>query len=184
MIKTVEWTSEGVRMLDQRLLPTEEKYLMLRSYEEIADAIKKMVVRGAPAIGITAAMGLALGANQSVGTSVADLEFDFKHMCKVMEATRPTAVNLFWAVERMRIALLQAKTETADVELVKKRLVEEALAIFNEDIESNRALGKFGGELIADGATVLTHCNAGALATAGDYGTALGVIRGAIDAGK
>jgi methylthioribose-1-phosphate isomerase len=184
MIKTIEWTNEGVRMLDQRLLPTEEKYLMLRSYEEIADAIKKMIVRGAPAIGISAAMGLALGANQSVGTSVADLEYDFKFMCKVMEATRPTAVNLFWAVERMRGALAKAKTETHDVEEIKKRLVSEAQAIFNEDIASNRALGKFGGELIADGATVLTHCNAGALATAGDYGTALGVVRGAIDAGK
>ncbi|MDX6557073.1 MAG: methylthioribose-phosphate isomerase [Blastocatellia bacterium] len=184
MIKTVEWTNEGVRMLDQRLLPTEEKYLMLRSYEEVADAIKKMVVRGAPAIGVSAAMGLALGASQSVGTSVADLEYDFKYMAKVMGATRPTAVNLFWAIERMRTALLKAKTETTNVEEIKKRLVSEALAIFNEDLESNRALGKFGGELIADGATVLTHCNAGALATAGDYGTALGVIRGAIDAGK
>jgi methylthioribose-1-phosphate isomerase len=184
MIKTVEWTNEGVRMLDQRLLPTEEKYLMLRSYEEIADAIKKMVVRGAPAIGVSAAMGLALGANQSVGTSVADLEYDFKFMCKVMEATRPTAVNLFWAVERMRGALAKAKADTHDVEEIKKRLTREALAIFDEDIASNRALGKFGGELIADGSTVLTHCNAGALATAGDYGTALGVVRGAIDAGK
>jgi methylthioribose-1-phosphate isomerase len=184
MIKTVEWTNEGVRMLDQRLLPTEEKYLMLRSYEEIADAIKKMVVRGAPAIGVSAAMGLALGANQSVGMSIADLEYDFRFMCKVMEGTRPTAVNLFWAVERMRGALQKAKAETHDVDEVKKRLISEALAIFDEDIASNRALGKFGGELIADGATVLTHCNAGALATAGDYGTALGVIRGAIDAGK
>ena len=184
MIKTVEWTKEGVRMLDQRLLPTEEKYLTLRSYEEVADAIKKMIVRGAPAIGISAAMGLALGASQSVGTSVADLEYDFKFMCKVMERTRPTAVNLFWAVERMRGVISKAKTETHDVEEIKKRLVNEALAIFNEDIESNRALGRFGGELLADGATVLTHCNAGALATAGDYGTALGVIRGAIDAGK
>lgn len=184
MIKTVEWTSEGVRMLDQRLLPTEEKYLMLRSYEEVADAIKKMIVRGAPAIGVSAAMGLALGANQSVGTSIADLEYDFRFMCKVMEATRPTAVNLFWAVERMRGALAKAKTETRNVDEVRKRLTAEALAIFQEDIASNRALGKFGGELIADGATVLTHCNAGALATAGDYGTALGVIRGAIDAGK
>jgi methylthioribose-1-phosphate isomerase len=119
-----------------------------------------------------------------MGTSVADLEFDFKFMCQVMEATRPTAVNLFWAVERMRGALVKAKGETKNVEEIKQRLVSEALAIFNEDIASNRALGKFGGELIADGATVLTHCNAGALATAGDYGTALGVIRGAIDAGK
>jgi methylthioribose-1-phosphate isomerase len=184
MIKTVEWTKEGVRMLDQRLLPTEEKYLILRSYEEVADAIKRMVVRGAPAIGVSAAMGLALGASQSVGTSVADLEYDFKYMAKVMEETRPTAVNLFWAIERMRAALLKGKAETNNVEEIKQRLVSEALAIFNEDIASNRALGKFGGELIADGATVLTHCNAGALATAGDYGTALGVIRGAIDAGK
>ncbi len=185
MIKTVEWTSEGVRMLDQRLLPTEEKYLTLCSYEEVADAIKQMVVRGAPAIGVSAAMGLALGASQSVGTSVADLEFDFKHMCKVMAATRPTAINLFWAIERMRDVIAKAKAEKMrDVEEVKKRLIQEAQAIFQEDIEANRALGRFGGELIPDGATVLTHCNAGALATAGDYGTALGVIRGARDAGK
>lgn len=184
MIKTIEWTSEGVRMLDQRLLPTEEKYLMLRSYEEIAEAIRNMSVRGAPAIGVSAAMGLALGASQSVGTSVADLEFDFDYMCEVMNATRPTAVNLFWAIERMRRVFKQAGSETTDVGEIKGRLVEEAKAIFNDDITSNRALGKFGGELLADGATVLTHCNAGALATAGDYGTALGVIRGARDAGK
>ena len=172
-------------MLDQRLLPTEEKYLMLRSYEEVADAIRAMIVRGAPAIGVSAAMGLALGASQSVGTSVADLEFDFRHMCKVMESTRPTAVNLFWAVERMRGVITQAKAEKiTDVEEIKNRLTREAQAIFAEDIQSNRALGKFGGELIPDGATVLTHCNAGALATAGDYGTALGVVRGAIEAGK
>src|SRR4029077_8811544 len=169
MIKTVEWTNEGVRMLDQRLLPTEEKYLILRSYEEVADAIKKMVVRGAPAIGISAARGLALGASQSVGTSVADLEYDFKFMCKVMEATRPTAVNLFWAVERMRGALQRAKADTHDVEEIKKRLTTEALAIFDEDIASNRALGKFGGELIADGSIVLTQRNESVLATARIY---------------
>ena len=185
MIKTVEWTKEGVRMLDQRILPNEEKYLILRSYEEVADAIKKMVVRGAPAIGVSAAMGLALGASQSVGTSVADLEFDFKFMCEVMAATRPTAVNLFWAIERMRGVIAKAKSEKVrDVEDIKQRLIDEAILIYNEDIEANRAIGLFGGKLIPDGATVLTHCNAGALATAGDYGTALGVIRGAIDAGK
>jgi methylthioribose-1-phosphate isomerase len=185
MIKTVEWTNEGVRMLDQRILPNEEKYLMLRSYEEVADAIKKMVVRGAPAIGVSAAMGLALGASQSVGTSVADLEFDFKFMCQVMAATRPTAVNLFWAIERMRGIIAKAKSENVrDVEEIKQKLIEEALLIYNEDIEANRAIGLFGGKLIPDGATVLTHCNAGALATAGDYGTALGVVRGAIAAGK
>ena len=184
MIKTVEWTGEGVRMLDQRILPTEEKYLMLRSYEEVAEAIKKMVVRGAPAIGVSAAMGLALGASQSVGTAIADLEYDFDYMCEVMSRTRPTAVNLFWAIERMRDCFRRAKAETTDVEDVKRRLISEAQRIFDEDIQANRKLGRFGGELIPDGATVLTHCNAGALATAGDYGTALGVIRGARDAGK
>jgi methylthioribose-1-phosphate isomerase len=184
MIKTVEWTNEGIRMLDQRLLPSEEKYLMLRSYEEVAEAIKKMVVRGAPVIGVSAAMGLALGASQSVGTSVADLEDDFSYMCQVMSQTRPTAVNLFWAIERMRVRFNREKGKTTEVEKIKDGLIEEALAIFREDIEANRALGRFGAELIADGDTVLTHCNAGALATAGDYGTALGVIRGARDAGK
>lgn len=184
MIKTVEWTSEGIRMIDQRLLPNEEKYLMLRSWEEVAQAITKMVVRGAPAIGVSAAMGLALGATQSVGMSVADLEDDFSYMCQVMSQTRPTAVNLFWAIERMRDTFRREKTTTEDTKKIKARLVDEALAIFREDIESNRAIGRFGAELIADGDTVLTHCNAGALATAGDYGTALGVIRGARDAGK
>jgi methylthioribose-1-phosphate isomerase len=184
MIKTVEWTSEGIRMIDQRLLPNEEKYLMLRSWEEVAEAIRKMIVRGAPAIGVSAAMGLALGASQSVGMSVADLEDDFTYMCQVMSQTRPTAVNLFWAIERMRETFRREKATTEDTKKIKARLVDEALAIFREDIESNRAIGRFGAELIADGDTVLTHCNAGALATAGDYGTALGVIRGARDAGK
>ncbi len=171
-------------MIDQRLLPNEEKYLMLRSWEEVAQAITKMVVRGAPAIGVSAAMGLALGASQSVGMSVADLEDDFSYMCQVMSQTRPTAVNLFWAIERMRDRFRREKATTEDTKKLKAHLVDEALAIFREDIESNRAIGRFGAELIADGDTVLTHCNAGALATAGDYGTALGVIRGARDAGK
>ena len=184
MIKTVEWTNEGVRMIDQRLLPTEEKYLMLRSYEEVAEAIKKMVVRGAPAIGVSAAFGLALGASQSVGTSIADLEDDFSYMCEVMGKTRPTAVNLFWAIERMKAAFNREKATTENVEELKAKLVAEAKAIFKEDLEANRSIGRYGEPLIPDGATVLTHCNAGALATAGDYGTALGVIRGARDAGK
>jgi methylthioribose-1-phosphate isomerase len=184
MIKTVEWTKDGVRMLDQRLLPSQETYLTLRSHDEVAEAIRKMVIRGAPAIGVAAAMGIALGASQSVGTSVADLEDDLEYICDVMAKTRPTAVNLFWAIERMRAAFKRAKGETSDVEAIKKMLVNEALAIFEEDIAANRAIGKHGGPLIPDGATVLTHCNAGALATAGDYGTALGVVRGARDAGK
>jgi methylthioribose-1-phosphate isomerase len=184
MIKTIEWTKDGIKMLDQRLLPSEETYLMLRSYDEVADAIRKMVVRGAPAIGVSAAMGIALGASQSVGTSVADLEDDLTYICDVMSKTRPTAVNLFWAIERMRAAFNREKARTNNVEEVKQRLVTEALAIFQEDLDANRAIGLHGSPLIPDGATVLTHCNAGALATAGDYGTALGVIRGARDAGK
>ena len=184
MIKTVEWTPEGVRMIDQRQLPTEEKYLLFRSADEVADAIKQMVVRGAPAIGIAAAMGIAVGLQQAVATTAADLQDDFDYMCDVMSRTRPTAVNLFWAIERMRTAFRRAAAETNDAEEIKRRMVVEAQAIFAEDIASNRALGRFGGELLPDGATVLTHCNAGALATAGDYGTALGVIRGARDAGK
>lgn len=184
MIKPVEWAADGIIMLDQRLLPAEERYLKLRSYEEVADAIRQMVVRGAPAIGIAAAMGIALGLKQSVGTSVADLEEDFEYICETMSRTRPTAVNLFWAIERMRAAFQKAKSETSDVEEIKQRLIAEARAIHEEDLAANRAIGRFGAELIPDGATVLTHCNAGALATGGDYGTALGVVRGARDAGK
>lgn len=171
-------------MIDQRLLPNEEKYLMLRSWDEVAEAIKKMVVRGAPAIGVSAAMGLALGASQSVGMSSADLEDDFSYMADVMGQTRPTAVNLFWAIERMRDALKRAKAKTSNVDEIKNALVDEAQKIFKEDIEANRAIGRYGADLLEDNSTVLTHCNAGALATAGDYGTALGVIRGARDAGK
>src|SRR6202171_5565427 len=171
-------------MIDQRLLPTEEKYLTLRSCDEVADAIRTMVVRGAPAIGVSAAMGLALGAKQFVGSSVADLAFDFDYLCETMSKTRPTAVNLFWAIERMRQTFNQTKSRTQDLSEIKKALVAEAQKIFQEDLAANRTLGRFGAELIADGDTVLTHCNAGALATAGDYGTALGVIRGARDAGK
>ena len=137
MIKTVEWTKDGIRMLDQRLLPSEETYLMLRSYEEVAEAIKKMVIRGAPAIGVAAAMGIALGASQSVGTSVADLDDDLQYICEVMGKTRPTAVNLFWAIERMRRAFEKNK-HLKDVEQVKKILVDEALAIFDEDITDDQ----------------------------------------------
>ena len=184
MIKTVEWTDEGVIMIDQRLLPTEEKYLTLRSCDEVADAIRTMVVRGAPAIGVSAAMGLALGAKQSRGATVAALESDFAGLCETMSTTRPTAVNLFWAIERMRETFNRVKARTQELPEIRQALIDEALQIFQEDIKANRAIGHFGAELIADGDTILTHCNAGALATAGDYGTALGVVRGARDAGK
>src|SRR5436189_709101 len=184
MIKTIEWTDEGVRMIDQRLLPTEEKYVILSSCEEVADAIKTMIVRGAPAIGVSAAMGLALGARKSNAGSVSELEREFGELCELMSSTRPTAVNLFWAIEKRRSEFALAKAEAAELDHIKAALVTKALEIFHEDIEANRALGRFGAELIPDGSTILTHCNAGALATAGDYGTALGVIRGARDAGK
>jgi methylthioribose-1-phosphate isomerase len=184
MIKAVEWTDDGVKMLEQRLLPTEVKYLMLRTYMEVADAIRDMVVRGAPAIGISAAYGAALGAKQFVGTSMADFEEDFDYVCEVLGKTRPTAVNLFWALERMKMTFRKAKGEGRSVSEIKQILLDEANIIFEENFAADRNIGKFGGDLIPDGANVLTHCNAGALATGGDYGTALGVIRGAIAQGK
>jgi methylthioribose-1-phosphate isomerase len=184
MIKAVEWTDEGVKMLEQRALPGEVKYLMLHTYNEVADAIRDMVVRGAPAIGISAAYGVALGVKQFVGPSVADLEDDFEYICELLGKTRPTAVNLFWAIERMKMTFQKAKNEGKSVSEIKLILLDEANLIFDENFAADRNIGKFGGELIPDGANVLTHCNAGALATGGDYGTALGVIRGAIAAGK
>ncbi|MFN6963323.1 MAG: S-methyl-5-thioribose-1-phosphate isomerase [Pyrinomonadaceae bacterium] len=180
----VEWTDEGVRMLDQRLLPTEEKWLMLRTCDEVARGIKDMVVRGAPAIGVSAAYGVALGASQFVGTTVEDLEDELEYICDVLGKTRPTAVNLFWAIDRMKRTFQRAKSEGKSVSEVKQILIDEAKAIHEEDIEAQRLIAKFGGELIEDDSTVLTHCNAGALATGGVWGTALGVIRGAVDQGK
>ena len=183
MIKTIEWTDEGVVMIDQRRLPTEEVYPVFKTYEEVARAIEDMVVRGAPAIGVAAAMGIALGMKGSAARSVEDFEMGFKLACERMSETRPTAVNLFWAVERMRWAFKHARREGESIEQIKERLINEALEIHREDIQSNQRMGRFGAELIADNATILTHCNAGALATAG-FGTALGVIRAAVEAGK
>ena len=180
----VEWTDEGVRMLDQRLLPTEEKWLMLRTYNDVAAGIKDMVVRGAPAIGVSAAYGIALGAKQFVGTNVVDLEGELDYICDVLGATRPTAVNLFWAIDRMKRTFQKAKSEGKSISEIQQILIDDSKAIHEEDIESQRLIAKFGGELIEDNSTVLTHCNAGALATGGVWGTALGVIRGAVDQGK
>jgi methylthioribose-1-phosphate isomerase len=180
----VKWTDEGVAMLDQRLLPTEEKWLMLKSYNEVANGIRDMVVRGAPAIGVSAAYGIALGAKQFVGTNVDDLEEELEYICEVLAATRPTAVNLFWAIDRMKRTFQKAKAAGKSVSEIKAILVGDAEAIHLEDIESQRLIAQFGGELLNDNDTVLTHCNAGALATGGVWGTALGVIRGAVDAGK
>ena len=180
----VEWTDEGVRMLDQRLLPTEETWLMLRTYNDVAAGIKDMVVRGAPAIGVSAAYGIALGAKQFVGTNIDDLEDELDYICDVLGATRQTAVNLFWAIDRMKRTFQKAKSEGKSITEIQQILIDDAKAIHVEDIESQRLIAQFGGELIEDNSTVLTHCNAGALATGGVWGTALGVIRGAVDQGK
>jgi methylthioribose-1-phosphate isomerase len=180
----VKWTDEGVAMLDQRLLPTEEKWLTLRTYDEVADGIRDMVVRGAPAIGVSAAYGIALAAKNFVGTSAADLEEEIEFASDVLGKTRPTAVNLFWAIERMNRTFQAAKTEGKSASEIKQVLLAEAKAIHDEDIESQRLIAQYGGELLQDNSTVLTHCNAGALATGGVWGTALGVIRGAVDQGK
>lgn len=183
MIKTLEWTDEGVIMIDQRLLPTEELYPVFRTYEEVAWAITEMVVRGAPAIGVAAAMGVALGMRDYPTSSPADFDAHFDKVCRLLAGTRPTAVNLFWAIDRMRALYDRLKSENHSLAEIQQRLVEEAKSVHQEDIEINRALGHFGAALIPDQGTVLTHCNAGALATAG-YGTALGVIRAAIETGK
>jgi methylthioribose-1-phosphate isomerase len=180
----VKWSDEGVLMLDQRLLPTEEKWLTLRTYNDVAAGIKDMVVRGAPAIGVSAAYGIALGAQTFVGTNVEDLEEELEYVCEVLGATRPTAVNLFWAIDRMKRTFQKAKAEGKPVSEIKQTLIADSKAIHEEDIESQRLIAQFGGELLANDSTVLTHCNAGALATGGVWGTALGVIRGAVDQGK
>ncbi|MFN0087406.1 MAG: S-methyl-5-thioribose-1-phosphate isomerase [Blastocatellia bacterium] len=183
MIKTLEWTDEGVRMIDQRLLPTEEVYPVFKTFDEVAWAIKQMVVRGAPAIGVAAGMGVALGARDTATEDAAEFDREFDRICGVLAGTRPTAVNLFWAIERMRALHARLRSDGASLAEIRLRLIEEAKRMHTEDIEINRSMGRYGAELLRDGATVLTHCNAGALATAG-YGTALGVIRAAVEAGK
>ena len=183
MIKTIEWTSEGVRMIDQRKLPTVEEYPVFATYQEVAEAIRSMVVRGAPAIGVAAAMGIALGMKQSRAVDIGAAQTDYQTIADAIAQTRPTAVNLFWAVERMTRVFRSLIDEGRSLGTIRERLVEEALAIHREDIEGNMRMGQFGVELMPENGTVLTHCNAGALATAG-YGTALGVIRAAIEGGK
>lgn len=184
MIIPVKWTDEAVEMLDQRLLPTEEKWLKLKTYTEVADAITTMVVRGAPAIGVSAAYGIALGTKNFVGTDTADLAEEIDYMSEVLGNTRPTAVNLFWAIDRMNRTFKKSLDAGKTVSEIKQILIDDAKAIQEEDIESQRLIAEFGGELLADNSTVLTHCNAGALATGGVWGTALGVVRGAVAQGK
>jgi len=187
MFKTIEWTDDGVRMIDQLRLPTEEVYSTFRTYEEVAEAIRSMVIRGAPAIGVAAAMGVALGVKNSGARTIPELRREFETIAEKISKTRPTAVNLFWAIERMRTAFQNSLScQTSDeqsIAFTKASLEDEAKRILAEDIAVNKAMGKHGAALMPESGTVLTHCNAGALATGG-YGTALGVIRAAVAAGK
>jgi methylthioribose-1-phosphate isomerase len=181
MIHTLEWTDSGVRFIDQTKLPTEETYVTCRTYQQVADVIRNMVVRGAPAIGVAAAMGVALGVNNSKAETVGDLKKEFDQICEAIGSTRPTAVNLFWAIRRMKEKF--ERNRIYPVPQIKQTLVEEAKRMHAEDIAANQAMGRHGATLMPSEGGVLTHCNAGALATCG-YGTALGVIRAAVDSGK
>jgi methylthioribose-1-phosphate isomerase len=172
MVETIQWTEAGVVLIDQRRLPREEVFVTCRGYLEVAEAIRNMTIRGAPAIGVAAAMGIALGVAEGA---------DFEEVCGTLAATRPTAVNLFWAIDRMR-RLHVSLNGVGDEERVA-RMIAESKQIRLEDIAICQTIGRNGASLVPDGKTVLTHCNAGALATAG-YGTALGVIRAAVTAGK
>jgi len=172
MVETIQWTDAGVVMIDQTRLPREQVFVTCRDYKEVAEAIRSMVIRGAPAIGVAAAMGVALGVREGA---------DFETVCQTLAQTRPTAVNLFWAIDRMR--RVAAAMNGAPSGEVTARMIEEAREIREDDIAICRAIGRNGAPLVPDGKTVLTHCNAGALATAG-YGTALGVIRAAAESGK
>jgi len=178
MVETIQWKDSTVVMIDQRVLPRIERYIRCEDYRQVADCIRMMVIRGAPAIGVAAAMGVALGVLQA---SPERLDEEFEQICQTLAATRPTAVNLFWALDRMRKRYESLRGQP--IEIIRRALVEEAEQIRREDIETNRAIGRCGEPLVPDGRSVLTHCNAGALATAG-YGTALGVIRAAWEAGK
>ena len=181
MIPTVEWKNGAVRLLDQSRLPEHVKFLNCRDYKTVASAIRELKVRGAPAIGVTAAMGVALGAQRVKATSYDAFARAVGRICDELAATRPTAVNLFWAIERMKKKLAELRAKP--VAEIKRALIEESQKILDEDIAMNRAMGKHGAALVQSGQTILTHCNAGALATAG-YGTALGVIRAAWEEGK
>ena len=177
-VKTIEWKNDRVIMLDQRLLPHREVYRVCRDYNQVADSIRDMVIRGAPAIGVAAAMGVALGALKAPAKT---FDREFERILLVLGKTRPTAVNLSWALQRMRQVYSEKRSQGVDV--VKRALKEEAQTIYKEDIAANKQLGKYGAGLMRNAKHIMTHCNAGALATAG-YGTALGVIRALRDSGK
>jgi methylthioribose-1-phosphate isomerase len=181
MIKTLEWTDDGVVFIDQTKLPTEETYVTCKNYEEVADAIRTMIVRGAPAIGLSGAMGVALGARDSKADTPQAFRREFEQVCEVLADTRPTAVNLFWAIRRMQGVFERMSNRT--IPEIKAALITEVQQMYAEDIATNQAMGDHGAVLMPSTGGVLTHCNAGALCAAG-YGTALGVIRSAIASGK
>jgi methylthioribose-1-phosphate isomerase len=183
MLPTIAWQGEDIVMVDQRKLPADEIYVTCRTVNDIAKAIRTMVIRGAPAIGVCAAMGLALGAARSKATGTKQFTTEFQKNCDLLAETRPTAVNLFWAIEHMKRAFSAGALAGESVDDLKVRLRAEADRIHDDDVANCRAIGANGAELVPAEATILTHCNAGALATAG-YGTALGVIRGAVAAGR
>jgi methylthioribose-1-phosphate isomerase len=184
MIPTLEWTADGVRFLDQTRLPLEETYVLATSSDDVARVITTMVVRGAPAIGVAAAMGMALGVKNSRANTLPVLTAEVEAMAKTLAATRPTAVNLFWAIERMRGRFYHLATEPGmTVDTIQAQLVAEARTMYDEDIAACRTMGGYGAPLMPDAGGVLTHCNAGALASCG-YGMALGVIRSAVERGK
>ena len=183
MLPTIEWQSDAVVMVDQRKLPGQEVYVRCRTGAEVARAIKTMVIRGAPAIGVAAAMGIALAMQRSKVQGTRQYAVELNRICDLMAGTRPTAVNLFWAIDRMKRTFGEGVQAGEAVAELTTRLVREASLIHDEDVASCRAMGQAGAAVVPDGARVLTHCNAGALATAG-YGTALGVIRAAAEQGK
>ena len=183
MLPTIDWQDDTIVMVDQRKLPGQELYVRCRTAPEVAKAIRTMVIRGAPAIGVAAAMGIALGMRRSTAKGVKQFAVDFQKTCDLMAATRPTAVNLFWAIDRMKRTFAEGAQAGRSTDELLARLEREARAIHDEDVASCKAMGAFGAALVPDGARVLTHCNAGALATAG-YGSALGVIRAAVEQGK
>jgi methylthioribose-1-phosphate isomerase len=183
MIPTLAWTPEGVRFIDQTRLPLEESYVLAMTYEQVADVIVTMVVRGAPAIGVSAAYGVALGALRTKAAKAQEFAPEFERICARLAGTRPTAVNLFWAIDRMKRLFAALLAAGATLAQIQGKLLAEAHAMYEEDITACKKMGAFGGALLPDEGGVLTHCNAGALATCG-YGTALGVIRSAVEQGK
>jgi methylthioribose-1-phosphate isomerase len=183
MLPTIELQDDVIVMVDQRKLPAQEVYVRSRNAQEVAKAIRTMVIRGAPAIGVAAALGIALGMKKSSARGTKQYAVEFQKICDLMAATRPTAVNLFWAIDRMKRSFAEGAQAGESTEELSARLEREARRIHDEDVASCRAMGAHGAEMVPDGARVLTHCNAGALATAG-YGSALGVIRAAVEQGK